>query len=61
MVKKTFLEDYRVAANILLFSDSRESFSLTEKFLNSTLASYGDFNNRLSTFLVSAITQEMTS
>jgi len=49
MVKNTFLENYSVAANILLFADSRESFSLTEKSLNSTLASYGDFNNRLST------------
>lgn len=60
MVRNAFLENYRVAANIL-FSDSRESFSLTEKSLNSTLASYGDFKNRLSTFSVSAITQEMTS
>lgn len=61
MVKNTFLAYYRVAANTLLFSDSRESFSSTEKSLNNTLASCGDFNNRLSAFSVSAITQEMTS
>lgn len=60
MVKNTFLANYTVAANVL-FSDSKESFSLTEKSLNSTLGSYRDFSNRLSTFSVSAITQEMNS
>lgn len=61
MVKNTFLANYTAAANVLLFSDSKESFSLTEKSLNSTLGSYRDFSNRLSTFSVSAITQEMNS